>query len=71
MLYRFHQARCRWLTPVTLATQEAEIRSIMVQSHLGQILHETLFQKYPTQKKADGVALGVVSPKKKKKEISS
>jgi hypothetical protein len=25
-------ARCQWLTPVILATQEAEIRRIMVQS---------------------------------------
>jgi hypothetical protein len=27
-------ARCQWLMPVILATQEAEIRSIMVQSQL-------------------------------------
>jgi hypothetical protein len=26
------QARCRWLTPVILATQEAKIRRIVVQS---------------------------------------
>jgi hypothetical protein len=26
---------CRWLTPVVLATQEAEIRRIAVQSHPG------------------------------------
>jgi hypothetical protein len=35
-------ARNRWLTPVILATQEAEIRRIMVQSQLEQIVHETL-----------------------------
>uniref|UniRef100_A0A8C0ZLA7 NACHT, LRR and PYD domains-containing protein 7 n=1 Tax=Castor canadensis TaxID=51338 RepID=A0A8C0ZLA7_CASCN len=29
------QARCRWLTPVILASQEAEIRRIVVQSQLG------------------------------------
>jgi hypothetical protein len=37
--------------PVILATQEAEIRRIMVQSQLGQIVHETLSQKYPPQKR--------------------
>jgi hypothetical protein len=30
---------------VVLATQEAEIRRITVQSQPGQIVHETLFQK--------------------------
>jgi hypothetical protein len=34
-----------WLTPVILATQEAEIRRIEIQSQLGQTVHETLFQK--------------------------
>jgi hypothetical protein len=33
---------CWWLTPVILATQEAEIKRIMAQSQLGQIVHETL-----------------------------
>jgi hypothetical protein len=37
-----HVARCRWLTPVILATQEAEIRRIVVQSQLQQIVCETL-----------------------------
>jgi hypothetical protein len=32
--------------PVILATQEAEIRRIRVQSHPGQIVHETLSQKH-------------------------
>jgi hypothetical protein len=31
-----------WPTPVILATQEAEIRRIAVQSQLGKIGHETL-----------------------------
>jgi hypothetical protein len=31
--------------PVILATQEAEIRRIAVQSQLGQIVHETLMKK--------------------------
>jgi hypothetical protein len=36
--------------PVILATQEAEIRRIAVQSQPKQIVHETLSQKYITQK---------------------
>jgi hypothetical protein len=40
---------CWWLTPPILATQEAEIRRILVQSPPRQIVHETLFQKYPSQ----------------------
>jgi hypothetical protein len=40
-----------WLMPIILATQEAEIRMITVQSQLGQIAHETLSQKYSTQNK--------------------
>jgi hypothetical protein len=36
--------------PVILATQEAEIRRIAVQSQLGQIVRETLSRKYPSQK---------------------
>jgi hypothetical protein len=46
---------------IILATQEAEIKRIMVQSQPRQIVHETLSQKYPSQKKgrAVGVAQGV------------
>jgi hypothetical protein len=31
-----------WLTPVILATQEAEIRKIVFEASPGQIVHETL-----------------------------
>jgi hypothetical protein len=41
--------RC-WLTTIILATQEAEIRRISVQSQPGQIVLKTLSQKYLTQK---------------------
>jgi hypothetical protein len=45
----FHKngiARCRLLTPVILATQEAEIRRIMVQSQPEQIvLREPILKK--------------------------
>jgi hypothetical protein len=46
---RFH-ARHQGLTPVILATQEAEIRRIMVQSQPRQIVHENLSGTYLTQK---------------------
>jgi hypothetical protein len=38
-------ARHQWLTPVILATQEAEIRRIIVQSQPSQIVQETLSRK--------------------------
>jgi hypothetical protein len=37
--------------PVILATQEADIRRIVVQIQPGEIVRETLSQKYPSQKK--------------------
>jgi hypothetical protein len=43
---------------VILATQEAEIRRIKVWSQPGQIVLRNLSWKYPSQKRADGVAQG-------------
>jgi hypothetical protein len=54
------QVGYQWLTSVILATQEAEIRRITVRRQARQIVHKTLSQKYPTQKRADGVVQGVV-----------
>jgi hypothetical protein len=46
---------------------KAEIKRIAVRSQPRQIVHETLSQKYPPQKRADGVAQGVGPEHKKKK----
>jgi hypothetical protein len=45
-----------WLTPIILATQEAEIRRITVQRQFGQIVHETLPGINLSQKGAGGVS---------------
>jgi hypothetical protein len=50
------KAGCQGLTLVTLATQEAELRRIMVWSQPGQIVLETLSWKILNQKMAGGVA---------------
>jgi hypothetical protein len=47
------------LTSVILATQEAEIRRIAVQSQPGEVVCKTLSSKNPSQKRAGGVAWGV------------
>jgi hypothetical protein len=47
---------CQWLTPISLATQEAKIRRTEVRSQPRQIVCETLSQKYPSQKRAGGMA---------------
>jgi hypothetical protein len=54
------RARCWWLTPIILLTQEAEIRRIAIQSQLGKQFNEILSQKKKkSQKRAGGVAQGV------------
>jgi hypothetical protein len=45
--------------PVILATQEAEIRRIAVQSQPRKIVHETLSRKNLSQKWTGGVAQGI------------
>jgi hypothetical protein len=40
---------CPWLTPIILATWDAEIRRILVQDQLGQIVCETPSPKQPEQ----------------------
>jgi hypothetical protein len=42
------EARCQWLTPVILASQEAEIRRITVRSQPGQIVLGDPISKIPT-----------------------
>jgi hypothetical protein len=63
-----------WFTPVILATQEAEIKRIAVQSQPRQIVRETLPQKKPSQKGSGRVAQGVGPEFKsyygKKKKVS-
>jgi hypothetical protein len=47
-------ARHGWFMPVILTTQEVEIRGIAVQSQPREIVHKTLPQKNPSQKRAGG-----------------
>jgi hypothetical protein len=51
-------ARRQCLIPIILATQEAQIRRIMVQSQPGQIACETLSRKTHHKNRAGGVAQG-------------
>jgi hypothetical protein len=56
---------------VILATQEAKIRRITVQSQLREIVCETPSQKYPTQKRASEVAQEVEHLPSKCEALSS
>jgi hypothetical protein len=42
LLTEVNLARCWWLRPIILATEEAEIRRIVVQNQLRQIVQKTL-----------------------------
>jgi hypothetical protein len=55
-----HIAGHWWLTPVILATQEAEIMRIVAQRKPGQIVYKTLYQKIFNTRRDGGVAQGVV-----------
>jgi hypothetical protein len=58
LVKKFQIARHQWLTPIILATQEAEIRRIAVRSQPGQTVGETLSQKILHKNVAGGVAQG-------------
>jgi hypothetical protein len=52
------KAGYQWLTPVILATQEAEIRRIMVGSQPWQIVLRDPISKNPHKNRAGGVTQG-------------
>jgi hypothetical protein len=58
----FNLAGCWWLTLAILATQKVEIRRILVRSQPSQIVHDTLSQKNPSQKRTGGMAQAVRAP---------
>jgi hypothetical protein len=51
LIKKYSWTRYQWLTPVILATQEAEIKRIAVRSQPEQIVHEILSQKKTLHKK--------------------
>jgi hypothetical protein len=57
--------------PVILATQEAEIRRIAVQSQPGQIVHKTPSQKNTSQKRAGELSSNPSTRKKKERKPHS
>jgi hypothetical protein len=58
-MQKYIEARHQWLTSVIPASQEAEIRRIVVQTQPGQRVRMTLSKKNSAQKRAGGVAQGV------------
>jgi hypothetical protein len=48
---KFYEVGRRWLMPVILASQEAEIRRIAIQHQPWEIVYETISQKNPSHKK--------------------
>jgi hypothetical protein len=62
-------ARHRWLTPIILATQEAEIGGLQFEALPQQIVQETYLKKNPSQKRAGGVGPEFKPQYHKKKKI--
>jgi hypothetical protein len=56
------ETRYQWLTPVILATQEAEIRRILARSQPWTNSSQTLSQKKKKEKKRKQACLGSMRP---------
>jgi hypothetical protein len=54
-------ARHWWLTPVILATKEAQIRRIIIRSQPRQIVRGALSRKYPSQKRVEWLKVQALS----------